>query len=188
MRPLRIDLQFDAEKLESFKASKEFGKLSDSDQNAVSAYIEQHFGDSKDYAWFENTFLNNLPLSKVSKGLKNALIAAFGVQNPDAEAVEINGEVQMDSELTDYGNIPLNQDIADIYGKEVLPHAPDAIIDTTYTDSTKTVKSVWWGMKLTLTVISMCLSSHATQMTLWRKLKSCLPKSHNCLGRFKDAI
>ncbi len=64
--------------------------------------LSQQFGDSKDYAWFENTFLKNLPLSKVSKGLKNALIAAFGVQNPDAEAVEINGEVQMDSELTDY--------------------------------------------------------------------------------------
>ena len=135
LRPLRIDLQFDAEKLESFKASKEFGKLSDSDQNAVSAYIEQQFGDSKDYAWFENTFLNNLPLSKVSKGLKNALIAAFGVQNPDAEAVEINGEVQMDSELTDYENIPLNQDIAAYMAKEVLPHAPDAVIDTSYTDA-----------------------------------------------------
>ena len=135
LRPLRIDLQFDAEKLESFKASKEFGKLSDSDQNTVSAYIEQHFGDSKDYAWFENTFLKNLPLSKVSKGLKNALIAAFGVQNPDAEAVEINGEVQMDSELTDYENIPLNQDIAAYMAKEVLPHAPDAVIDTSYTDA-----------------------------------------------------
>lgn len=63
------------------------------------------------------------------------MIAAFGVQNPDAEAVEINGEVQMDSELTDYENIPLNQDIATYMAKEVLPHAPDAIVDTTYTDS-----------------------------------------------------
>jgi type I restriction enzyme M protein len=55
--------------------------------------------------------LKNLPLSKVSKALKNALISAFGVQNPDADTVTINGEVQMDSDLTDYENIPLKQDI-----------------------------------------------------------------------------
>ena len=80
-------------------------------------------------------FLKKLPLSKVSKGLKNALIAAFGVQNPNAEAVEINGEVQMDSDLTDYENIPLNQNIQDYMAKEVLPHAPDAVIDTSDTDA-----------------------------------------------------
>lgn len=67
LRPLRIDLQFDAEKLELFKASKEFGKLSDSDQNSVSAYIEQQFGESKDYAWFEDSFLKNLPSAKSAK-------------------------------------------------------------------------------------------------------------------------
>ena len=135
LRPLRIDIQFDAEKLESFKVSKEFGKLSDTDQNAVSVYIEQQFGESKDYAWFESTLLKSLPLSKISKGFKNALISAFGVQNPDAETVSINGEVQMDSDLTDYENIPLNQDITAYMAKEVLPHAPDAVIDTSYTDA-----------------------------------------------------
>ncbi|EPI9236172.1 type I restriction-modification system subunit M, partial [Yersinia enterocolitica] len=79
LRPLRIDLVFDAEKLNTFKDSKEFGKLAESDQNAVSSYIEKQFGESKDYTWFETSFLKNLPLSKVSKALKNALISAFGV-------------------------------------------------------------------------------------------------------------
>jgi type I restriction enzyme M protein len=111
LRPLRIDLVFDAEKLNTFKDSKEFGKLAESDQNAVSSYIEKQFGESKDYTWFETSFLKNLPLSKVSKALKNALISAFGVQNPDADTVTINGDVQMDSDLTDYENIPLKQDI-----------------------------------------------------------------------------
>lgn len=135
LRPLRIDLVFDAEKLNTFKESKEFGKLAESDQNAVSSYIEKQFGESKDYTWFETSFLKNLPLSKVSKALKNALISAFGVQNPDADTVTINGDVQMDSDLTDYENIPLKQDIHAFMGKEVLPHAPDAVIDTSYTDS-----------------------------------------------------
>ena len=135
LRPLRIDLVFDAEKLNTFKDSKEFGKLAESDQNAVSSYIEKQFGESKDYTWFETSFLKNLPLRKVSKALKNALISAFGVQNPDADTVTINGDVQMDSDLTDYENIPLKQDIQAYMEKEVLPHAPDAVIDTSYTDS-----------------------------------------------------
>ncbi|HEB5830194.1 TPA: N-6 DNA methylase [Enterobacter cloacae] len=135
LRPLRIDLVFDAEKLNTFKDSKEFGKLAESDQNAVSSYIEKQFGESKDYTWFETSFLKNLPLSKVSKALKNALISAFGVQNPDADTVTINGDVQMDSDLTDYENIPLKQDTQAYMEKEVLPHAPDAVIDTSYTDS-----------------------------------------------------
>jgi type I restriction enzyme M protein len=41
----------------------------------------------------------------------------------------------MDSDLTDYENIPLNQNIQDYMAKEVFPHAPDAVVDTTYTDS-----------------------------------------------------
>ncbi|WP_327858361.1 class I SAM-dependent DNA methyltransferase [Acinetobacter guillouiae] len=135
LRPLRIDLVFNAEKLNTFKEAKDFGKLAESDQNAISAYIEKQFGETKNYAWFEASFIKNLPLSKVSKGLKNTLISTFGVQNPDADTVSINGDVQMDSELTDYENIPLKQDIQSYMEKEVLPHAPDAVIDTSYTDS-----------------------------------------------------
>lgn len=55
--------------------------------------------------------------------------------NPDADVVVIDDEVQMDSNLTDYENIPLNQEIDAYMAKEVLPHAPDAVIDTTYTDT-----------------------------------------------------
>lgn len=40
----------------------------------------------------------------------------------------------MDSELTDYENIPLNQDIQTYMEKEVLPHAPDAVVDSSFTD------------------------------------------------------
>ncbi len=57
------------------------------------------------------------------------------MQDPNAEVVEINGKVEMDSDLTDYENIPLKQDVQAYFEKEVLPHAPDAVIDTTYTDT-----------------------------------------------------
>ncbi|UXN05406.1 type I restriction-modification system subunit M [Bartonella sp. HY761] len=135
LRPLRIDVQFDAEKLTTLKETKEFAKLTDSDQNSLIAYIEKQFGESKDYAWFETEFLKNMPLAKLGKALKNALITSFGVKNPDADIVCINGVVEMDSALTDYENIPLKQDIDAYMAKEVLPHAKDAVVDKSYKDA-----------------------------------------------------
>lgn len=135
LRPLRIDIQFDNEKLALLKESKDFCKLSNDEQTVLLGSINALLNQSKDYAWFEGEFLPNLAFKKISKGLKNTLITIFGVPNPDADVVVIDDEVQMDSNLTDYENIPLNQEIYAYMAKEVLPHAPDAVIDTTYTDS-----------------------------------------------------
>ncbi len=135
LRPLRVDIQFDAEKLEVFKETKEFAKLIQSEQNDLIAYIEKQFGGSHDYAWFEKVFLADIPLRKVPKALSKALLTVFGVRNPEAEAVVIDGEMQMDSDLTDYENVPLKQDINAYMAKEVLPHAPDAVIDEKHVDA-----------------------------------------------------
>lgn len=135
LRPLRIDIQFDNEKLALLKESKDFCKLSNDEQTVLLSSINALLNQSKDYAWFEGEFLPNLAFKKISKGLKNTLITIFGVPNPDADVVVIDDEVQMDSNLTDYENIPLNQEIDAYMAKEVLPHAPDAVIDTTYTDT-----------------------------------------------------
>ena len=135
LRPLRIDIQFDNEKLALLKERKDFCKLSNDEQTVLLGSINALLNQSKDYAWFEGEFLPNLAFKKISKGLKNTLITIFGVPNPDADVVVIDDEVQMDSNLTDYENIPLNQEIDAYMAKEVLPHAPDAVIDTTYTDS-----------------------------------------------------
>ncbi|MCL7997707.1 type I restriction-modification system subunit M [Brucella sp. 21LCYQ03] len=134
LRPLRIDIHFNAEKLEAFKETKEFQKLDKYDQEELIAYIEKQFGGSHDYAWFDKTFFADIPLRKVPKPLRKALLSVFGVRNPDAAAVVIDGEVQIDNDLTDYENIPLKQDIHAYMAKEVLPHAPDAIIDEKYVD------------------------------------------------------
>ena len=39
------------------------------------------------------------------------------------------GNVQSDSELRDYENVPLKEDVEKYFKKEVLPHLPDAWID-----------------------------------------------------------
>jgi len=135
LRPLRIDICFDEEKLDSFLAHREFSKLKEDEQAAIESAIKGLFGQSEDYLWFEQEFLPSLGLKRISKALRNALIACFGVKNPDAPIVEIDGEVQMDNDLTDYENVPLLQDIQEYMSKEVWPHAADAIIDEKYVDS-----------------------------------------------------
>jgi len=135
LRPLRVDIQFDAEKLEAFKETKEFAKLIQSEQDDLIAYIEAQFGGSHNYAWFEQKFISGIPLRKVPKPFSKALLNVFGVRNPEADIVVIDGEAQMDSELTDYENVPLKQDINAYMAKEVLPHAPDAVIDEKHVDA-----------------------------------------------------
>lgn len=135
LRPLRVNIQFDAEKLEIFKGTKEFDKLIKSEQDDLTAYIEKHFGGSHDYAWFEKVFISDIPLRKVPRPLSKALLAVFGLRNPEADIVVLDGEVQMDSDLTDYENVPLKQDINAYMSKEVLTHAPDAIIDEKHVDA-----------------------------------------------------
>lgn len=134
LRPLRMNMQFDTDKLEQLQAHKDFNKLSEIDQKSLVNGITGALNQTKSYAWFEQEFIPNLTLKKINKTFKNTLIAIFGVKDPDADIVEINGEVQMDSELTDYENIPLNQDIQTYMEKEVLPHAPDAVVDSSFTD------------------------------------------------------
>ena len=134
LRPLRMNMQFDTDKLEQLQAHKDFNKLSEIDQKSLANEITGALNQTKSYAWFEQEFIPNLTLKKINKTFKNTLIAIFGVKDPDADIVEINGEVQMDSELTDYENIPLNQDIQTYMEKEVLPHAPDAVVDSSFTD------------------------------------------------------
>ena len=134
LRPLRITMQFDTDKLEQLQAHKDFNKLSEVDQKSLVNEITGALNQTKSYAWFEQEFIPSLTLKKINKTFKNTLIAIFGVKDPDADIVEINGEVQMDSELTDYENIALNQDIQTYMEKEVLPHAPDAVVDNSFTD------------------------------------------------------
>ena len=135
LRPLRVVMEFNQEKLTELKAHREFEKLSDDEQIALEAEITALLGQTKTYAWFEQEFVKSLTVKRVTKAFKNSLIKTFGVQDPNAEVVEINGKVEMDSDLTDYENIPLKQDVQAYFEKEVLPHAPDAVIDTSYTDS-----------------------------------------------------
>ncbi|MFF9320118.1 N-6 DNA methylase [Streptomyces sp. NPDC014735] len=62
-----------------------------------------------------------------------ALRDAVGVRDPEGEVQVLNGEPEPDSELRDYENVPLGEDVEEYLKREVHPHAPDAWIDHTKT-------------------------------------------------------
>lgn len=134
-QPLRMYFDFNEENRHSFGNNKEFNKLSAIAYDNVKKYIDSFADQEKSFGWFESEFLPNFPSIKITKGFFQSLINIFGVKSSDAEIISFNGEVLFDSELTDYENIPLRQDIEVYMAKEVLPHAPDAVIDTNYTDA-----------------------------------------------------
>ena len=134
-QPLRMYYDFNEENRHSFGNNKEFNKLSAVPYDNVKKYIESFAGQVKSFEWFTTEFLPNFPSIKITKSFYQSLINIFGVKSSDAEIVSFNGEVLFDNDLTDYENIPLNQDIAAYMAKEVLPHAPDAVVDTSYTDA-----------------------------------------------------
>ncbi|WP_406499195.1 type I restriction-modification system subunit M [Streptomyces sp. NBC_00846] len=62
-----------------------------------------------------------------------ALRDTVGVRGPEGEVQILKGETEPDSELRDYENVPLGEDVEEYLKREVHPHVPDAWIDHTKT-------------------------------------------------------
>ncbi|MEV8015307.1 class I SAM-dependent DNA methyltransferase [Streptomyces sp. NPDC086554] len=62
--------------------------------------------------------------------LQKGMWGAVSVADPDGEVQrDKNGNVLPDPDLRDYENIPIDEDIATYFAREVAPHVPDAWID-----------------------------------------------------------
>ena len=136
LRPLRLVIRISDESLAAFQASKAFAKLDEDEQVGWLALLRKHTGKTHPYAWLQTVagLAVKAGLSKVGNALAAALEAAFGVRDPNAPVVEIDGEVVSDKELEDFENVPLDQPLDDYLAAEVLPHVPGAWIDTDYAD------------------------------------------------------
>ncbi|MBO0914205.1 type I restriction-modification system subunit M [Streptomyces laculatispora] len=58
-----------------------------------------------------------------------ALRDAVGVRDPEGEVQTVKGSAEPDSELRDYENVPLGENVEEYLKREVHPHVPDAWID-----------------------------------------------------------
>lgn len=92
----------------------------------------------KSHKEFKRYFENAMTFTgiKFSKSLQDKIMMAFAEKDETAEIVyDEKGNPLPDSELRDYEYIPYNQDINEYFKKEVLPYAPDAWINESYTDN-----------------------------------------------------
>ncbi|NOQ33299.1 MAG: N-6 DNA methylase, partial [Methanosarcinales archaeon] len=71
---------------------------------------------------------------KVALPLFKAILMALSERDETAEiCTDKKGNIEPDSELRDYENVPLTEEIADYMAREVLPHVPDAWVDESKT-------------------------------------------------------
>jgi type I restriction enzyme M protein len=139
LRPLRMALHVNVEAMTRLMDEKAWAKLAPDSQAAWKRALEPHMGSMHPFAWAESfvdqTARNDAGIGKVTKAFVKALIHAFGVRDPEGEpVVDADGKIMPDTELTDYENVPLLEDIRDYFAREVLPHVPDAWIDESYAD------------------------------------------------------
>jgi type I restriction enzyme M protein len=122
-RPLRLRFSATPNKLAAYQNTK------GADQIETFAGVQGEFDSLA-------TFLQAAGIKKLGRGALKAVLACFGERDANAQPVlDDKGNLQADSDLREFENVPLSQSIADYFAREVLPHAPDAWIDTGKTDA-----------------------------------------------------
>ena len=121
-RPLRLRFSVTPHKLAAYQATK------GADQAEAFAKVEGSFDNL-------SAFYKAAGIKKLGKAALKAALTCFGERDADAQPVlDDKGNVQADSDLREFENVPLNQSIDDYFTREVLHHVADAWIDTSKID------------------------------------------------------
>ena len=122
-RPLRLRFSVTPDKLAAYRDSK------GADQIEAFAAVQGEFDNLP-------AFLKAAGIKKLGKGALKVALVCFGERDANAQPVlDDKGNLQADADLREFENVPLNQSIDDYFAREVLPHVPDAWIDTGKTDA-----------------------------------------------------
>ena len=135
-RPLKLAVYpKNAQRLEALQADKVWAKLSESVQQAVftalSSFTEEKIL-SRDQ--FLSSFITKLNGAKLTAGQQKLIIKHLSEQDDEAETCKTKGKIEANPDLRDNENVPLIEMVEDYFKREVLPHVPDAWIDTKKTD------------------------------------------------------
>ncbi|MDF8331437.1 class I SAM-dependent DNA methyltransferase [Aeromonas salmonicida] len=135
-RPLKLAFYpQDAERLASLTADKGWAKLDGTLQSAILTALGQ-FAEAKLLSRdkFKKQLTKLLGEVKLPAPAFKLLVNHLAEQDDAAEVCKTKGEPEANSDLRDNENVPLGEDIHEYLKREVLPHVPDAWIDTSKTD------------------------------------------------------
>lgn len=138
-RPLRLNFQTSAERLDKVLEEKALQKLESAAQQklmkalqAMDASVLHRNREQFSKLLKKTLTTNNISLS--TPELK-ALLNALSERDPEADICTTKGQPEADSGLRDSENVPLNESVHDYFQREVIPHVPDAWIDESKTDA-----------------------------------------------------
>ncbi|MCX4048800.1 class I SAM-dependent DNA methyltransferase [Aeromonas caviae] len=135
-RPLKLAFTpHDAKRLASLTADKGWAKLDGTLQSAILTALGQ-FPEAKSLSRdkFKKQLTKLLGEVKLPAPAFKLLVNHLAEQDDAAEVCKTKGEQEANADLRDNENVPLGEDIHEYLKREVLPHVPDAWIDTSKTD------------------------------------------------------
>jgi type I restriction enzyme M protein len=138
-RPLKLNFECSAERMELLKLEKAFIKLTDAEQQellqALATLPQKQF---KNRDMFEKELKKALKaLSfKISAPMNKVIMAALSEKDEEADICkDVKGNVEADSDLRDHELVPLAEDWQDYVEREVKPFVPDAWVDESHRDA-----------------------------------------------------
>jgi type I restriction enzyme M protein len=155
-RPLRLNYAVDDERIERLKETKQFANLASTKKRKDTKAAEKEIEDGKKQ---QQTILKALERLrkkgviknrdefttlfeeaiaevkiKLSTPLRKALLAVLSERDETANiCTDAQGNPEPDTDLRDYENVPLKENIDEYMKREVLPHVPDAWVDESKT-------------------------------------------------------
>lgn len=135
-RPLKLAIYpKDKLRIEALKADKAWIKFGETLQQAV---LEALASFTEEKLLSRDTFLKdftvNLNGSKLTAAQQKLIVKHLGEHDDEAEVCKVKGKVEANADLRDNENVPLTETVEEYFAREVLPHVPDAWIDTKKTD------------------------------------------------------
>jgi type I restriction enzyme M protein len=153
-RPLRLAFQVTQERIDAFKLEAAFQKLATTKKKGKQGQQEIEEGQKTQaeiVATLEGMAGPKVDLNrpdfekrlekaaskadlKLSAPVKKAILNTMSLRDEAAEiCVDEDGNPEPDTDLRDYENVPLTEDIHAYFVREVKPHVPDAWIDESKT-------------------------------------------------------
>ncbi|WP_345852400.1 class I SAM-dependent DNA methyltransferase [Shewanella algae] len=138
-RPLKLAIYpKDAVKLEALQQSKAWAKLDETLKATVLEVLSSLSNDKflcrEEFKKVFTKAFSALSTDKLPAAVLKLLYSSLGEQDDAAKVCLAKGAPEPASELRDNENVPLGEDINAYFEREVLPHVPDAWIDTSKTD------------------------------------------------------
>ncbi len=135
-RPLKLAIYpRDLQRVEALCEDKAWSKLGESVQQAVlealASFTEEKLL-SRDL--FIKSFTAKINGTKLSAAQQKLIVKHLSEHDDDADICKTKGKVEANPDLRDNENVPLTETVDDYFAREVLPHVPDAWIDTKKTD------------------------------------------------------